>query len=82
MQTSTRSKVAGGLLGIFLGTFGAQRFYMGYTTHGVIYLVVSLGLMLPTCFWSTAIISIVGLVEGIIILSGGMKDVEGRELSS
>ena len=27
-----KSKMAAGLLGIFLGTFGVHNFYLGYTT--------------------------------------------------
>ncbi len=36
-----KSKLAAGLLGIFLGGFGVHRFYLGYTTMGVIQIVVS-----------------------------------------
>ncbi len=30
-----KSKIAAGLLGVFLGVFGVHRFYLGYTTIGV-----------------------------------------------
>lgn len=72
-----KSKVAGGLLGIFLGAFGAHRFYLGYSGLGVTMLlltILSLGLLAPiTVLW--------GLIEGIVILTGGMRDRWGRPLT-
>lgn len=68
-----KSKMTAGLLGIFLGGFGAHRFYLGYTAIGVIQLVVSL----VTC----GVGSIWGLIEGILCLTGSMTDAEGRPLT-
>ena len=36
-----KSKLAGGLLGIFLGSLGVHNFYLGYTTKAVIQLVLT-----------------------------------------
>jgi len=61
-----KSKVAAGLLGIFLGVFGVHRFYLGYTGLGLTMLlltVLSIGLLSP-------FIALWGLVEGIMILAG------------
>ena len=69
---SDKSKLTAGLLGIFLGGFGVGRFYLGYTTIGVLQLVVTL----VTC----GIGSIWGLVDGIMILVGNVPDPEGRTL--
>ena len=59
-----KSKVAAGLLGIFLGCFGAHNFYLGYTSKAVTQLLVTLlsfGLLVPvSVLW--------GFIEGIIIL--------------
>ena len=59
-----KSKVAAGLLGIFLGCFGAHNFYLGYTGRAVTQLLVTLlsfGLLVPvSVLW--------GFIEGIIIL--------------
>jgi TM2 domain-containing membrane protein YozV len=57
--SSEKSKVAAGLLGIFLGGIGVHKFYLGQTGLGVVYLV---------CCW-TFIPAIVGFVEGIVLLS-------------
>ena len=70
-----KSKLAAGLLGIFLGGFGVHRFYLGYTTIGIIQIIVTV----LTC----GLGSIWGLVEGIMILTGAEQfraDVEGRPL--
>ena len=37
-----KSKMAAGLLGIFLGGFGVHNFYLGYTKKAVLQLVISL----------------------------------------
>jgi len=60
-----KSKVVAGLLGIFLGIFGAGRFYLGYTGIGVAQLIVSLVTFGAGAIW--------GLIDGIIILTGGVK---------
>ena len=59
---TSKSKLTAGLLGIFLGGFGVHRFYLGYTTMGIIQIVVTL----VTC----GIGSLWGFVEGILILAG------------
>ncbi|SOC44602.1 TM2 domain-containing protein [Ureibacillus acetophenoni] len=54
-----RNKVVAGLLGIFLGCFGAHKFYLGKPGSGIIYLV----------FCWTSIPAIVGFFEGIVYLA-------------
>ena len=54
-----KSKLAAGLLGIFLGGLGIHKFYLGQIGLGVVYLLFS---------W-TLIPSTIGLIEGIIYLS-------------
>ena len=75
---NAKSKIAAGLLGIFLGAFGIHNFYLGYTGKAV-------GQLLMTVL-SCGILSIVsgiwGLVEGIMILSGSINtDANGNPLS-
>ena len=74
-----KSKVAAGLLAIFLGGWGIHKFYLGYIGIGVIYPVLNVVLILGACFtfgvafflaipiWLA--IGIVSLVEGIIYLT-------------
>lgn len=56
-----KSRLAAGLLGIFLGGLGVHRFYLGYTTIGILQILVTV----VTC----GIGSIWGLIEGIMILA-------------
>lgn len=53
-----KSKIAAGLLGIFLGGIGVHKFYMGKIGMGILYLL----------FCWTGIPAIVGFIEGIIYL--------------
>lgn len=61
-------KTSAGICGILLGGLGIHKFIMGYSAEGVIMLLVSLGTGFFTCFLSSAIIHIIGLIEGIIYL--------------
>ncbi len=75
-----RSRLAAGLLGIFLGWLGVHRFYLGYTGIGVAQLI--LGLLGFCTFGLTSLASwIWGLIEGIMILTGSIAtDAQGRPL--
>ena len=66
--SSEKSKIAAGLLAIFLGTLGVHKFYLGYTKEGVIMLLVTvLGSIL---FGLGAIVmAIIALIEGIVYLT-------------
>lgn len=80
LRYSSRSRVAAGLLGMFLGSFGVHRFYLGYTGVGVLMLLLSIIGGGPTLGISCGFVGIWGFIEGILCLSGGMKDADGREL--
>lgn len=54
-------KVIAGICGILFGGFGVHKFILGYTTEGIIQIVITI----VTC----GIGSIVGLIEGIIYLT-------------
>jgi TM2 domain-containing membrane protein YozV len=54
-------KMVAGICGILLGGFGVHKFILGYTTEGIIQIVITL----VTCGAG----SIVGLIEGIIYLT-------------
>ena len=67
-----KSKMAAGLLGVFLGGVGAHNFYLGYTGKAVAQIVLSM------CFGVGAIW---GFIEGILILCGKIdKDAKGIPL--
>lgn len=69
-----KSKLAAGLLAIFLGYLGIDQFYLGNTKMGVIRIVVSL----VTCGVAG---SIWGIVTGIMILTGSINtDAQGNPL--
>jgi len=54
-------RVVAGILAILLGGLGVHKFVLGYTTTGIIQLAISVA----TC----GILSIIGLIEGIIYLT-------------
>jgi TM2 domain-containing membrane protein YozV len=54
-------KIVAGICGILVGGFGVHKFILGYTTEGIIQIVIT--------FLTCGIGSIVGLVEGIIYLT-------------
>ena len=62
-------KVVAGVLGILLGGFGIHKFYLGYTTAGIIMLVVSLVAAPFTCGIGYSLMGLIGLIEGIIYLT-------------
>ena len=64
----SKSKIAAGLLAIFLGWLGIHKFYLGYTGPGIILLLC--GTIGWVAFFIPPIIaSIIGLIEGIIYLT-------------
>lgn len=64
VNNNQKSKMAAGLLGIFLGGWGIHNFYLGYTGKGIAQILVTL----LTC----GIGSLWGLIEGIMILAGSI----------
>ena len=81
-----KSKLAAGLLGIFLGGFGVHNFYLGYTGKAVTQLVLSIVGILLSCIGIGIPIAmgvgIWALVEAIMILVGKIdKDGKGNPLA-
>lgn len=67
-----KSKMAAGLLGIFLGGLGIHNFYLGFTGKAIAQIILS------PCF---GIGAIWGLIDGIMILTGSInKDAKGVPL--
>lgn len=80
METSTSGggaskKVAAALFAFFLGSFGAHKFYLGYTKQGIIMLVVFLlGLILLGL--PSIVIGIIAFIEFIIYLTKSDEEFE------
>jgi TM2 domain-containing membrane protein YozV len=69
---SDRSKVTAGLLGIFFGSIGLGRFYLGYTGMGIAQIAVT---------WLTCGVGgLWPLIDAIMILTGNVQDAQGRIL--
>ena len=72
-----KSKIAAGILGIFLGGFGVHNFYLGFNGKAITQLLLSI----LSCFFLYIPMSIWGLIEGILILCGNInEDADGNEL--
>jgi TM2 domain-containing membrane protein YozV len=88
IPTTSKSKVAAGLLGIFLGSFGVHNFYLGYTAKAVTQLALTVLGIFPGLFLcGVGMLTVLGvriwsLVEGILILSGSIitTDADGVPL--
>jgi len=60
-------KLVAGILAIVLGSIGIHKFYLGYTTPGIILLILGI-------FTGCTITSLIGLIEGIIYLTKSDED--------
>ncbi|MBU3820462.1 TM2 domain-containing protein [Flavobacteriaceae bacterium XHP0103] len=67
--SSNNKKVLAGVLAILLGIFGVHKFVLGYTKEGIITLVITLILGILTCGMAGWVMSVIGLIEGIIYLT-------------
>jgi TM2 domain-containing membrane protein YozV len=58
-------KILAGILAIVVGALGVHKFVLGYTTEGVIMLLISV----LSCGMLAIIPSVIGIVEGIMYLT-------------
>jgi TM2 domain-containing membrane protein YozV len=65
MPNQSSKRVVAGVLGILLGALGIHKFILGYTTQGIVMLLLTI----ITCGLAGWIIGIIGLIEGIIYLT-------------
>jgi TM2 domain-containing membrane protein YozV len=63
-------KIICGVFGILPGYLGIHKFNLGYTTEGMIMLLISM----LTCGIAAGIVGIIGLIEGIIYLTKSDED--------
>ncbi len=59
------NKIAAGICGILLGSLGIHKFILGYTTPGLIMLLVTV----LTCGIGAPVMALIGIIEGIIYLT-------------
>lgn len=69
VDPNAKSKMAAGLLGIFLGALGIHNFYLGYTGKAVAQLLITI----LSCGVLAIVSEIWGLIEGIQILTGSIS---------
>jgi TM2 domain-containing membrane protein YozV len=65
-------KIAVGICGILIGALGIHKFILGYTTEGLIMLLVTV----LTCGIAGFIMGIIGLIEGITYLTKSDSEFE------
>lgn len=72
-----KSMLCAVILWFFLGGFGAHRFYLGDSTGGFLMLLCTLfcWLIIPAIIWL-----IWWLTDIILLVSGGLKPIDGSEL--
>lgn len=84
-NTEAKSKIAAGLLALFLGSYGVHNFYLGYTGKAVTQLLLTI-LGIPLSFIFIGFPMIIGVniwafVEAIMIFAGSInKDAKGNLL--
>jgi len=62
-------KLPAGILGILLGGLGIHKFMLGYQNEGIIMLVIWLVGAVLLCGIPSMVVSIIGIVEGIMYLT-------------
>jgi TM2 domain-containing membrane protein YozV len=76
IKTTDKDRIVAGLLGIFLGTLGIHKFYLGYRNEGLIMLLVSLIGSCITFGLSAVVMEVIGIIEGIMYLTKSQQEFE------
>lgn len=71
---ASKNKIAAGLLAIFLGSLGIHKFYLGFTTPGIIYLLITIIGGAVTFGVASGVMGILALIEGILYLTKSDQD--------
>ncbi|MGA9116052.1 MAG: TM2 domain-containing protein [Bacteroidota bacterium] len=77
--SSGKSKIAAGLLAIFLGGIGVHKFYLGFTGPALVFLLVNtIGFAVTwlMLFIPNIVLGIIAFVEGIIYLTKSDEEFE------
>ncbi len=75
VQAASKSKLAAGLLALFLGGFGVHNFYLGHNGKGAVQLILGLSMV------GWVISGIWAFIEMIMIFTGSLNDAEGQPLA-
>jgi TM2 domain-containing membrane protein YozV/DNA-directed RNA polymerase subunit RPC12/RpoP len=81
LADASSKKMAAGICALLIGSLGVHKFILGYTTAGVIMLLVSL----LTCGIGAAVMHVISIIEGVIYLTKSDEEfhriylVEGKE---
>lgn len=73
---ASKDRIVAGLLGIFLGSLGIHKFYLGYTKAGVIMLLITLVGGIITLSIAAWVMAVIGLIEGILYLTKSQAEFE------
>lgn len=71
---SGKSRGVAALLAILIGALGIHYFYVGKNTAGIICLVLTL----CSCGWAATLLSIMGIIQGILMFTMSEEDFENR----
>ncbi len=74
LREAGSKKLTAGICAILLSGFGVHKFILGYTTAGIIMLLVTVLGGFVTCGTTSVIMSIIGIIEGIIYLTKSDED--------
>jgi len=67
--TVSTNRIAAGVCGILLGGLGVHKFILGMPVAGAIMLLLNIVVGMFTCGISSIVMSLIGLIEGIIYLT-------------
>ncbi|PCJ29771.1 MAG: hypothetical protein COA99_19085, partial [Moraxellaceae bacterium] len=70
ISNQSSKRVVAGILGIILGPLGIHKFILGYTTEGIVMLLLTI----VTCGIGGWLTGLIGLIEGIIYLTKSDED--------
>ena len=75
---SGKSRGIAGLLAIFLGSLGIHYFYLGKSTPGIVFLLVSI----LSCGILATVVAIVALVQGIMMMTMSQQEFESKYINT
>lgn len=77
INPEAKSKVAAGIFGLLLGSFGVHNFYLGYNGKAIAQLLITI----LSCGILSPVSALWGFIEGILILTGSIdSDANGVKL--